>query len=61
MSDYDYCSKHDTSFLMPELLMCPNCALEALKRGEVRDMLSECLPYITGGPDSDYLKSKRLS
>jgi len=28
MSDYDYCEKHDLSFLVPEYMMCPKCAVD---------------------------------
>jgi hypothetical protein len=51
MGDYDYCKKHDTSFLMPDLLQCPWCAVEKL---------IERLGY-SGNPDdwdtADCLKS----
>ena len=30
MSDYDHCKKHDLSFLVPEYLMCPQCAVEQM-------------------------------
>jgi hypothetical protein len=43
MSDYDYCAKHDCSFLMPELLMCPECAVERLKAGDVPEPLGDAL------------------
>lgn len=43
MSDYEYCKKHDTSFLMPELLMCPKCAIERLRAGDVPEPLGDAL------------------
>ena len=43
MGDYDYCSRHDVSFLMPELLMCPRCAREALERGDVPEPVGDAL------------------
>ena len=28
MSDYDHCNKHNLSFLVPEYMMCPKCAVD---------------------------------
>ena len=30
MSDYDYCQKHELSYLVPEYMMCPKCAVEQM-------------------------------
>lgn len=43
MSDYDHCTKHDISFLMPELLMCPHCAREALDAGLIPEPHGDAL------------------
>jgi hypothetical protein len=43
MGDYDYCERHDTSFLMPELLMCPKCAREALDKGLIPEPFGDAL------------------
>ena len=32
MSDYDWCEKHKIAFLMPELICCPRCWLEDLRK-----------------------------
>jgi hypothetical protein len=43
MSDYDYCHKHDLSFLVPELLMCPKCAVDAVLRGALPEPIGDAL------------------
>ncbi len=49
MSDYDYCEKHDTSFLMPEILMCPKCARDRLMLGDVPEPIGDALiEYVKG-------------
>lgn len=43
MSDYDYCKKHDCSFLVPEVMMCPYCAEYRLRQGDVPEPLGDAL------------------
>lgn len=43
MGDYDYCKKHDCSFLMPEILMCPQCAVEWLMAGNLPEPHGDAL------------------
>ena len=32
MSDYDWCKEHKVAYLLPEMLYCPICWLEDLKK-----------------------------
>jgi hypothetical protein len=60
MGDYDYCEKHDCSFLMPDLLMCPECAIDRLNAGDVPEPLGDALVEAVRVKDTDIKEATHL-